>query len=135
VAEESRTRVCAACGFPAVATMRRCPFCRVASPRVRVPMSRRVRLPDPLTLLGIAWVALMIPAALLTLAAVGAPLALVALAISVAPAGCVWLLRGRTLARVRRLNRRAGRARSLPSRSEPGTTTGSEQPPSDAMRR
>jgi len=115
--------------------MRRCPFCREAFPRLRRPASRRARPLDPLTWLAVAWVALMIPAALLTLAAVGAPLALAAVAVSLAPAACVWLLRGRTILRVRRLNRAAGRARSAPARSDTGATTGSEQPPSDAMRR
>jgi hypothetical protein len=135
VAEESRTRVCAACGFPAVATMRRCPFCREAFPRLRRPASRRARPLDPLTWLAVAWVALMIPAALLTLAAVGAPMVLAALAVSLAPAACVWVLRGRTILRVRRLNRGTGRARSAPPRGDAGAATGSEQPPSDAMRR
>jgi hypothetical protein len=120
--------VCAECGFPAIVSLRRCPFCRTAFPRARRPAAQRIRLLDPLAWLAIAWVALMIPAALLTLVLLGSPLVLLAAGLALAPAGAVWLLRGRTLARIRRLNRRARGGRAV----EPvdgGQVTGSEQPP------
>jgi hypothetical protein len=135
VAEESRTRVCGACGFPAIANMRRCPFCRETFPRMRLPAVQKSRLLDPLSWLALAWIALMIPIALLTLTALSAPLALVVVGLVVAPAAGVWLLRGRMLLRMHRLSRRAGRTRPLIRRVARGDTTGSEQPPSDAMRR
>ena len=135
MAEELRTRVCAACGFPAVAEMRRCPFCREAFPRVRVPVSRRLSLLDPLSWLAIAWLALTIPVALLALVALGAPLAFVTVMVCLAPACFAWMLRGRTLARMRRLNRRRAGGGPSEGRFQAGKATGSEQPPSDARRR
>ena len=132
---EGRTRVCAECGFPAIASLRRCPFCRTAFPRVRRTGVRGIPLLDPLAWLAVAWVALMIPAALLALAALGSPLVLLAAGLALMPAGFLWLLRGRAMLRMRRLNRRSragGRA------VEPATdsgVTGPGQPPSDARRR
>ena len=131
---EERTRTCAMCGFPALTTMRRCPFCRAAFPRVRHPGVRRSRVLDPMAWLAIAWVALLIPLALLAVTTVGAPLTMLALGVGLAPAGFIWLLRGRTLLRIHRFNRRSragGRQAEGPDRG----ASGSKHPPSDARSR
>jgi hypothetical protein len=122
------------CGFPALLTMRRCPFCRAAFPRVRRPGARRVPVLDRLAWLAIAWVALLIPLALLAVATAGTPLTLLAVGVGLVPAGFIWLLRGRTLLRIHRLNRR-WRAGGGPAERPDGGATGSKHPPSDARSR
>jgi hypothetical protein len=89
---------------------------------------------DQLAWLAIAWVALLIPLALLAVATVGAPLTLLAVGVGLVPAGFIWLLRGRTLLRIHRFNRRSRTSGSQSERPD-GGTSGSKHPPSDARSR
>ena len=89
---------------------------------------------DPLAWVAIGWVALLIPAALLAIATIGVWLTLLALGVGLAPAGFVWLLRGRMLVRMHRFNRRS-RGGSGPAERRDGGAIGSKQPPSDARSR
>ena len=132
---EGRTRICAECGFPAVVSLSRCPFCRAPFPRVRRTAVRRIPVLDPPAWLAVAWVALTIPAALLASVALDSPLVLLAAGPALLPAGFIWLLRGRTMLRMRRLNRRSRSSGRTPAPPDGGNVAGSGQPPSDARRR
>ena len=112
--EEVRARTCAACGWPALAGARRCPYCRepFPAPAVRIahPARRAARTSDPLRWLVLAWMVAMVPTLLLVLSTLGMPLALPAAVIAVAPALFVWLLRRRSDARIGRFRGRTGRS-------------------------
>ena len=126
MANEVRTRACAACGWPALAGTRRCPYCRAPFPRV--PRGRRQRTADPLQWLALAWTAAMVPTVLLALAILGVLPALLALGVSLTPVLFVWLLRRRSAMRIGRFQRRTPRPRRAPQRS-------SEDPSVDTRRR
>lgn len=117
--EERPTRGCAACGWPALAETRRCPFCRAQlRPTRRAGRSRLDRL-DPLAIIAGTWVASSLIVAGLALALVGGPWAALVLLPLCAPFVALLALRQRTVARVRSLGRpRRGH------RAEPGATGG-----------
>ena len=117
MANEVRTRACAGCGWPAVAGTRRCPYCRAPFPRVRA--ARRQRAADLAQWLAVAWAAAIAPTILLALMTLGVLPALLALAVSLAPALFVWLLRRRSAMRIGRFQRRTRPSRrSSQRRSE-----------------
>ena len=130
--EEIQTRPCASCGWPALATARRCPYCREPFPRLRPVRVRRTR--DPLRWLVIGWTAVTVPILLIAVAALGAPVALLAVGVALAPAFFIWLLRRRAAMRIGRLTRRQQLSRSGVWRGSDRDAVQSGNPPSDLPR-
>ena len=131
--EEIQTRPCASCGWPALATARRCPYCREPFPRLKPVRVRRGR--DPLRWMVIAWTGVTVPLLLVAVAALGLPMALLAVLVSLAPALFVWLLRRRGAMRIGRLTRRQQLSRTSAGRGSGGDPVQSGNPPSDLPRR
>ena len=130
--DEIRTRVCAGCGWPALLSAPRCPYCREPFPRPRPLRARRT--PDPLRWVVIGWTLVTVPTLLLAVTALGLPVALLAVGLSLAPAMFVWLLRRRAAMRIGRFSRRARLPRAA-SRAAGRDPVESGNPPSDTPRR
>ncbi|MGH2587078.1 MAG: hypothetical protein ACRDJE_19365, partial [Dehalococcoidia bacterium] len=109
--EEIQTRACQSCGWPALATTRRCPFCREPFPRPSIIRSRPQT--DLLRLLALLWVVAMIPSAIVASSIVGAQLAILAFVVALIPAFCVGFLRQRSAMRIARLGGRKAKARGI----------------------
>lgn len=105
MSEERLTQSCAACGWPALANTRRCPFCRTALTPSRRTARTRFEGIDPLAIIAGTWVVSNLIVAGLALAFVGAPWAALVLLPVCAPFVALLVLRQRTVARVRTLGR------------------------------
>jgi hypothetical protein len=133
--EDVRTQACEACGWPALAGTRRCPYCREAFPKPTLVAVRGGRRADTLLWLALAWTAAMLPVGLLVLMTLGVPFALPVFLASFVPAAGVWLLHQRVSRRKRRLGGRADRRRGDSAVGAGDQPTGSSNASRDARSR
>lgn len=133
MSEELQSTACPACGWPALAGSRRCPFCREQLPRPRRAARRRPS--DLLGWLAVAWLLVSLPAVLLSLALVGLPLGVMAVVVALAPAFAVWLLHQRRAMRIGRFGARVRGIRPAPPAPPRHRPSNSSDTSEDARRR
>lgn len=123
MADDARVLCCQECGWPALLTTRRCPYCRAAMPRLRRARGRfRVR---PLLTLAALWLISVISVVSITFWSLGGLAALAVAAIAAGPTIFLYLLHRRSAMRIRAMRARHRAADPSNPRDRNRSTTNS----------